>query len=121
MRALPVVESLWGTMAMTARDIADELAKRMQPPATAVPTATFDTHVASRCSPGSAAKAARYEPRSRGFDVSVNAHAFRAHGYEAPQLDGELLRAAQWAKTLRPPARRRSLRRIRAVNAQAGA
>ncbi len=65
MRALAVVESLWGNMAQTARDIADELAKRMP------------------------------------VDL--------------------LLGAAQWAKTLRPPARRRSLRQIRAVNAQAGA
>jgi len=47
--------------------------------------------------PRSAAKAARHELRSLGFDTSATARTFRVHGYEGPLLDGELDRARAWA------------------------
>lgn len=60
----------------------------------------FDTKVDSPRLPGSAAKAARHELRSRGFDVTTTAETFRVHGYAGPLVDGELDRAEQWAKGL---------------------
>lgn len=65
-----------------------------------VRAATFDTRVDAPRLPGSAAKAARHELRSHGFDVSVKAETFRVHGYEGPLLDGELDRAESWATSL---------------------
>lgn len=61
---------------------------------------TFDTKVESPPLPGSAAKAARHELRSRGFDVSIPSQTFRVHGYEGPLVDGELERAAAWGAEL---------------------
>lgn len=58
----------------------------------------FDTRVDSPRLPGSAAKAARGELRSLGFEVPAKAMTFRVHGYEGPLLDGELDRAAAWAR-----------------------
>jgi hypothetical protein len=65
---------------------------------------TFDTRVESPRLPGSAAKAARHELRSLGFDVSTKAESFHVHGYEGPLADGELERAAIWARGLVPAA-----------------
>lgn len=65
-----------------------------------VPAAAFDTRVDSPRLPGSAAKAARHELRSRGLDVSAKPMSFRVHGYEGPLVDGELARAAAWARDL---------------------
>lgn len=66
-------------------------------PITAV---TFDTKVDAPRLPGSAAKAARHELRSRGFDVNTASQTFRVHGYEGPLVDGELARAEEWGRSL---------------------
>jgi len=66
----------------------------------AVHAVTFDTKVESPRLPGSAAKAARSDLRSRGFDVSTPSQTFRVHGYEGPLVDGELERAAAWGAEL---------------------
>jgi len=58
----------------------------------------FDTRVDTPRLPGSAAKAARHELRSLGFDVAMKAKSFRVHGYEGPLVDGELGRAVEWAR-----------------------
>ncbi|MDJ0333879.1 hypothetical protein QMG83_01430 [Salinibacterium sp. G-O1] len=65
-----------------------------------IPSAAFDTRVNSPRLPGSAAKAARHELRSRGFDVAIKPVSFRVHGYQGPLVDGELERAAAWARGL---------------------
>ncbi len=65
-----------------------------------VPAAAFDTRVNSPRLPGSAAKAARHELRSRGFDVAIRPVSFRVDGTQGPLIDGELERAAAWARTL---------------------
>jgi hypothetical protein len=62
----------------------------------AIPAVTFDTRVAKPRLPGSAAKAAKHELRSLGFETSVKQETFRVHGYEGPLLDGELERAKSW-------------------------
>lgn len=66
--------------------------------------AAFDTRVDSPRLPGSAAKAARHELRSLGFDTSTKAESFYVHGYGGPLVDGEVERAATWARgiSLRP-------------------
>lgn len=61
---------------------------------------TFDTKVESPRLPGSAAKAARSDLRSRGFDVDTPSQTFRVHGYEGPLVDGELDRATAWGAEL---------------------
>lgn len=66
-------------------------------PSTKVPVATFDTRVDQPRLPGSAAKAAKHELRSLGFDTELKQQTFRVHGYEGPLLDGELERASNWA------------------------
>ena len=66
-------------------------------PATQIPAVAFDTRVAKPRLPGSAAKAARHELRSLGFETSVKQQTFHVHGYEGPLADGELDRAAEWA------------------------
>lgn len=63
-----------------------------------VVAAEFDTRVQTPRLPGSAAKAARHELRTLGFDVSLKAKTFRVHGYEGPLVDGELGRAVAWAR-----------------------
>jgi hypothetical protein len=68
-----------------------------------VPAVAFDTRVELPRLPGSAAKAARHEMRSLGFDVTRKAESFRVHGYEGPLVDGELERAVAWARTLMQP------------------
>ncbi len=65
-----------------------------------IAAATFDTKVESPRLPGSAAKAARSELRSKGFDVRVPSQTFRVHGYGGPLVDGELDRAEEWGKAL---------------------
>lgn len=75
----------------------------LTPVTTPVPAAAFDTRVDSPRLPGSAAKAARRELRSRGFETSAKAKSFRVHGYEGPPLDGELDAARAWARELVPP------------------
>jgi hypothetical protein len=87
------------------REWIDQLAR----PSAAVPVATFDTRVDQPRLPGSAAKAAKHELRSLGFDTTVKQQTFRVHGYEGPLLDGELERAASWAGDV--------LRSIRAASA----
>lgn len=67
-----------------------------------IPAAAFDTRIDSPRMPGSAAKAARHELRSLGFDVTTKAETFRVHGTEGPLIDGEFERAAAWARTLQP-------------------
>jgi hypothetical protein len=62
--------------------------------------ASFDTRVDSPRLPGSAAKAAKHELRSLGFDIIVKPKSFRVHGNEGPLVDGELERAAEWAREL---------------------
>ena len=69
-------------------------------PADPIPAAAFDTRVATPRLPGSAAKAARHELRSLGFNTSITQQTFHVHGYEGPLVDGELDRAAQWADTV---------------------
>jgi hypothetical protein len=70
----------------------------LHPTASPVPAGTFDTRVDTPRLPGSAAKAARHELRSLGFDVSTKAKSFRVHGYEGPLINGEVERAAEWAR-----------------------
>ena len=65
--------------------------------ASSIPAVAFDTRVDKPRLPGSAAKSARHELRSLGFDTSVKPETFRVHGYEGPLLDGELGRARAWA------------------------
>ena len=65
-----------------------------------IPAAAFDTRVDKPRLPGSAAKAARHELRSLGFNTSLKQQTFRVHGYEGPLLDGETERAALWADTV---------------------
>ncbi|TFC30685.1 flavodoxin family protein [Cryobacterium sp. TMT1-3] len=66
-------------------------------PAAAIPAVTFDTRVDKPRMPGSAAKAARHELRSLGFETVVKQETFRVHGYEGPLLEAELERASAWA------------------------
>jgi hypothetical protein len=61
---------------------------------------TFDTKVDTPRLPGSAAKAARHELRSKGFDVTTTSETFRVHGYDGPLVDGEVDRAQAWGVTL---------------------
>lgn len=74
----------------------------LEPVTRQIPAAAFDTRVDAPRLPGSAAKAARHELRTLGFDVSTKAHTFHVHGYEGPLVDGELERAVDWAQTLMP-------------------
>ncbi|MGM1029004.1 MAG: flavodoxin family protein [Actinomycetota bacterium] len=62
--------------------------------------ATFDTRVDRPRLPGSAARAAKQELRSLGFDIVTKQETFRVHDYAGPLVDGELARAAEWAKDL---------------------
>jgi hypothetical protein len=68
--------------------------------ATPVPAVAFDTRVDQPRLPGSAAKAARHELRSLGFETGMKAKSFRVHGYEGPLVDGELGRAVEWARAI---------------------
>jgi flavodoxin len=61
---------------------------------------TFDTRVDSPRLPGSAAKAARHELRSRGFSTPAKAVSFYVHGYEGPLVDGEVDRATAWGQSI---------------------
>ena len=58
----------------------------------------FDTRVDKPRLPGSAAKAAKQELRSLGFEIPLKQKTFRVHGYEGPLVDGELEKAAEWAR-----------------------
>jgi hypothetical protein len=58
----------------------------------------FDTRVDSPRLPGSAARAAKQELRSLGFEPLLKQKTFHVHGYEGPLVDGELEKAAQWAR-----------------------
>lgn len=62
---------------------------------------TFDTRVDKPRLPGSAAKAAKQELRSLGFEALVKQRTFRVQDYEGPLVDGELERATEWARTIR--------------------
>lgn len=62
--------------------------------------ATFDTRVNAPRMPGSAAKAAKQELRSLGAQMVVKQESFRVHGYGGPLVDGELERAAEWARSI---------------------
>ncbi|MDO9590329.1 MAG: flavodoxin domain-containing protein [Microcella sp.] len=72
----------------------------LSPVFSSIRAVAFDTKVDAPRLPGSAAKAARHELRARGFDVTAKAETFRVHGYEGPLVDGELDRAAAWAREL---------------------
>lgn len=65
-------------------------------PTTSIPAIAFDTRVDKPRLPGSAAKSAKHELHSLGFDTSVQQETFRVHGYEGPLLDGEIDRAHAW-------------------------
>jgi hypothetical protein len=65
-----------------------------------VPAVAFDTRVDKPRLPGSAAKAARHELRSLGFDTEIKQKSFRVQDYAGPLLDGEEQRAADWADEL---------------------
>ncbi len=80
-----------------ARGIREWL-NQLDRPATPIPAVAIDTRVDKPRVPGSAAKAAKHELRSLGFDTSVKQETFRVHGYEGPLLDGELERASAWAE-----------------------
>ncbi len=69
----------------------------LERPARPIRAAAFDTRVDKPRLPGSAAKAARHELWSLGFETSLKAKTFRVHGYEGPLIDGELDHAAAWA------------------------
>ncbi|QWT25492.1 flavodoxin domain-containing protein [Subtercola sp. PAMC28395] len=63
-----------------------------------LPAITFDTRVDAPRLPGSAAKGARHELRSLGFDVRIKPRSFHVHGYGGPLVSGELAKAAAWAR-----------------------
>jgi hypothetical protein len=58
----------------------------------------FDTRVNSPRLPGSAARAAKQELRSLGFEVPVKQKTFRVEDLEGPLIDGELDNARAWAR-----------------------
>jgi hypothetical protein len=60
----------------------------------------FDTRVNAPRLPGSAARAAKQELRSLGFEIPVKQKSFRVHGYEGPLVDGELEKAAEWGRSV---------------------
>jgi hypothetical protein len=62
--------------------------------------ATFDTRVDKPRLPGSAARAAKQELSSLGFDIVAKQKSFRVHDYAGPLIDGELERAAEWGREL---------------------
>lgn len=76
---------------------------QLEPTSSPIPVVVFDTRVDQPRLPGSAAKVARHELRSLGFDTAVKALTFRVHGYEGPLLDGELERAEAWADDVLKP------------------
>ena len=59
---------------------------------------TFDTRVDRPRLPGSAARAAKQELRSLGFDIAAKQESFRVHDYGGPLVDGEAERARDWAR-----------------------
>lgn len=65
-----------------------------------VKAVAFDTRANAPRLPGSAAKAAKQELRSLGFDIPLKQKSFRVHGYEGPLVDGELEKAAQWGREI---------------------
>lgn len=80
------------------RGIREWLADVVLPHATKA--ATFDTRVNAPRLPGSAAKAAKQELRSLGAQMVVKQESFRVQGYGGPLIDGELERAAEWARSI---------------------
>lgn len=63
--------------------------------------ATFDTRVEKvRHFPGSAAKSAARSAHRHGYVAADSAESFYVHDLEGPLLDGELERAAEWAREL---------------------
>lgn len=72
----------------------------MHPIATPISASAFDTRVSAPRLPGSAARAAKQELRSLGFDIAVKQRSFWVHGYEGPLVDGELERASDWAREI---------------------
>ena len=63
-----------------------------------VKAVTFDTRANAPRLPGSAARAAKQELGSLGFEIPLKQKTFRVHGYEGPLVDGELEKAAVWAR-----------------------
>lgn len=82
-----------------ARGIREWL-NELERPTAQIPAVTFDTRVEKPRLPGSAAKAARHELRSLGFETAIKPETFHVHGYEGPLVDGDLDRAAEWAGTV---------------------
>lgn len=70
----------------------------LTPTKTQTMAVAFDTRVDAPRLPGSAAKAAKQELRSLGFDTVLKQKTFHVHGYEGPLVDGELEKAAQWGR-----------------------
>lgn len=70
----------------------------LERPERPIPAFAFDTRVDRPRMPGSAAKVARRELRSIGFDTPLPARTFRVHGYSGPLLDGELERARAFGR-----------------------
>ena len=70
----------------------------LTPPENHVKAVTFDTRANAPRLPGSAARAAKQELRSLGFEIPLKQKTFRVHGYEGPLVDGELEKAAVWAR-----------------------
>jgi hypothetical protein len=62
--------------------------------------ATFDTKIAKRGIPGSAARAAARRLRRLGYRVIVPPETFRVQGTEGPLVEGELERARRWGEAL---------------------
>jgi hypothetical protein len=63
--------------------------------------ATFDTRVDKvRHLPGSAAKSAAKTAHRHGYPKASHAESFYVHDTEGPLLDGEMARAAIWAREL---------------------
>jgi hypothetical protein len=75
-----------------------EWLNELERPSATIPAVAFDTRVDKPRMPGSAAKAAKHELRSLGFETAVKQETFRVHGYEGPLLEGEVERASAWAK-----------------------
>jgi len=61
-----------------------------------VQAVAFDTRANAPRLPGSAARAAKQELRSLGFEIPLKQKSFRVNGYEGPLVEGELEKATEW-------------------------
>lgn len=72
----------------------------LTPAAANVKAVAFDTKVNAPRLPGSAARAAKQELRSLGFEPLLKQKTFHVHGYEGPVVDGELEKAVEWGREI---------------------